>query len=114
MLDAIILSGCYLTTACVVSRGLPDDCEELQTLRAFRDSNLAMLPNGQEEIEQYYQMAPGIVATIDKQNDREEIRNQVYMDLVEPCVHMIHSQENESAHQLYKEYSLALSKKYSN
>lgn len=68
-----------------------------QTLRDFRDSYLAMLPNGQEEIEQYYQMAPGIVATIDKQNDREEIWNQVYMELVEPCVHMIHSQENESA-----------------
>ncbi len=106
-------SGCYLTTACVVSRGLPDDCEELQTLRAFRDSYLAVLPNGQAEIEQYYQMAPGIVATIDKQNNREEIWNQVYTDLVEPCVHMIHAQENEPAHQLYKAYSLELSKKYS-
>ena len=107
-------SGCYLTTACVVSKGLPDDCAELQTLRAFRDSYLAALPNGKAEIEQYYQMAPGIVATINKRNDREEIWNQVYADLVEPCVRMIHAQENESAHQLYKAYSLELSQKYGN
>ena len=107
-------SGCYLTTACIVSRGLSDDCEELQTLRAFRDSYLAALPNGKAEIEQYYQMAPGIVATIDKRSDREEIWNQVYADLVEPCVRMIHAQDNESAHQLYKAYSLELSQKYSN
>jgi len=107
-------SGCYLTTACVVSRGLPDDCDELQTLRAFRDSYLVALPNGREEIEQYYQMAPGIVSNIDKQSNREEIWNQVYTDLVKPCVRMIHAQENEPAHQLYKAYSLALSRKYSN
>ena len=25
--------GCFLTTACVVAKGLPDDCDELQTLR---------------------------------------------------------------------------------
>ena len=106
--------GCYLTTACVVSRGLPDDCMELQTLRAFRDSYLAALPNGKEEIEQYYQMAPGIVANIDKRNDREEIWSQVYTNLVEPCVRMIRAQENDSAHQLYKAYSLELSQKYSN
>jgi len=107
-------SGCYLTTACAVSRGLPDDCEELQTLRVFRDSYLAALPNGKAEIEQYYRMAPGIVATINQRNDREEIWNQVYMDLVEPCVHMIHAHENEAAHKCYKAYSLELSQKYSN
>ena len=107
-------SGCYLTTACVVSRGLPDDCIELQTLRSFRDSYLASLPNGHAEIDQYYQIAPAIVANIDKQSNREEIWNQVYAELIEPCVRMIHANENESAHQLYKVYSLELSKQYCN
>lgn len=30
-------SGCYLTSACVNAKGLPDDCEELTVLRNFRD-----------------------------------------------------------------------------
>ena len=30
-------SGCFLTTACIRAKGLPDDCMELQTLRAYRD-----------------------------------------------------------------------------
>ena len=42
--------GCYLTTACVAARGLPDTCIELQTLRAFRDGVLARQPGGREEI----------------------------------------------------------------
>lgn len=107
-------SGCYLTTACVVSRGLPDDCIELQTLRSFRDAYLASLPNGRAEIDQYYQLAPTIVANIDKQSNREEIWNQVYTELIEPCVRMIHANKNESAHQLYKAYSLELSRQYCN
>ena len=38
--------GCYLTTACVAARGLPDTCAELQTLRAFRDGILTRRPGG--------------------------------------------------------------------
>lgn len=107
-------SGCYLTTACVVAKGLPDDCDELQTLRAFRDSYLVALPNGQEEIEQYYQMAPGIVSAINQRDNCEEIWSQVYSELISPCVLKIHAQENNDAYQLYKAYSLELRKKYCN
>lgn len=105
-------SGCYLTTACTVSRGLPDNCDELQTLRAFRDSYLAPLPDGQAEIDHYYRLAPQIVDAIDRQTNREEIWNQVYQELIRPCVQMIHAQENERAHRLYKSYTQALFEKY--
>lgn len=105
-------SGCYLTTACTVSRGLPDNCDELQTLRAFRDSYLATLPDGQAEIDHYYRLAPQIVDAIDRQPDREEIWNQVYQELIHPCVQMIHVQENEMAYRLYKSYTQALFEKY--
>lgn len=105
-------SDCYLTTACVVSRGLPDDCEELQTLRAFRDTYLASLPNGQAEIDQYNRIAPGIVSAINRQDNPHEIWNQIYTDLIAPCVQMIHAQENEKTYQLYKAYSLALHETY--
>ena len=94
--------GCYLTTACVESRGLPDDCGELETLRAFRDTYLASQPNGKEEIAAYYRMAPGIVSAINALENRETIWNQVYAELVEPCVALIHDRQEDSAYRLYK------------
>ena len=35
--------GCYLTSACMYSKGLPDDCYELETLRNFRDTWLNIM-----------------------------------------------------------------------
>lgn len=107
-------SGCYLTTACVVARGLPDDCNELQTLRAFRDTFLASLPDGQNEINQYYRMAPDIVSSIDQRENRDEIWNQVYDELIAPCVRMIQADKNDAAYRLYKRYSLKLHNDYCN
>ena len=104
--------GCYLTTACVEAKGLPDDCTELQTLRAFRDGYLAGQPNGKAEIEAYYKMAPGIVEAINQKANAKEIWNDVYNELVEPCVNMIHHNENKSAYNLYKSYSLQLNQKF--
>ena len=104
--------GCYLTTACVESRGLLDDCGELETLRTFRDTYLANRPNGKEEIAAYYRMAPGIVSAINALENRETIWNQVYAELVEPCVALIHDRQEDSAYRLYKEYSLMLQNRY--
>ena len=66
------------------------------------------MPGGQREIEEYYQMAPGVVAAINQRKDAAEIWNRVYDELVEPCVRMIHEGKEEEAHWLYKAYTLSL------
>ena len=38
-------------------------------LRAFRDGVLAHMPGEQEEIEEYYEIAPDIVAAINQRKD---------------------------------------------
>ena len=91
---------------------MSDDCTELQTLRAFRDGYLSNRPNGETEIREYYEMAPGIVEAINQKSNAQEIWNEVYKDLVEPCVNMIHNNKNESDYTLYKFYSLKLNQKY--
>lgn len=53
-------------------------------------------------------MAPGIVEAINQKSNAQEIWNEVYKDLVGPCVNMIHNNKNESAYTLYKLYSLKL------
>lgn len=104
--------GCYLTSACVAVRGLPDHCEELQTLRSFRDEYLARQPGGRVEIAQYYAAAPKIVEAINQLPDAVEIWNRIYEELVKPCVQMIYANMNAEAHQLYKSYAIKLAHSY--
>ena len=68
------------------------------------------MPGGQSE-EEYYGMAPGIVAAINQWKDTAEIWNRVYDELVEPCVRMIHEGKDDDAYRLYKAYTLSLSNK---
>lgn len=96
---------CYLTTACCEFRGLPDDCDELTTLRAFRDNYMKNLENGEEDIKEYYTLAPQICSCIDEQS--EEVREHIYNDyiyhkVIVPCVELIKSGRNEEAYKLYK------------
>jgi len=53
--------GCFLTTACTQAAGLPDDCDELTTLRQFRDTFVRGLDKGEELIQEYYANSPMIV-----------------------------------------------------
>lgn len=81
-------------------------------LRAFRDGVLAHMPGGKKEIEEYYQMAPVIVAAINQRKDAAEIWNRVYDELVQPCVRMIHKEQDEEAYRLYRAYTLSLSSEF--
>lgn len=104
--------GCYLTTACVEAKGLPDDCEELTVLRNFRDNWLKQQPGGKEEIAEYYATAPRIVAEINKRADAREIWNALYDALVVPCVKLIQAGAMEQARERYRGVALELKEKY--
>jgi len=105
-------SGCYLTTACVVAKGLPDDCMELQTLRAYRDSYLKSRVHGEDDIRSYYELAPSIVAAINKLPDSKSIWESVYFELIEPCVDLIKQHNYEETYHLYRGYTMILGKRY--
>lgn len=107
-------SGCFLTSACVEAKGLPDDCYELSTLRSFRDGYMRALPCGEEEIEEYYSVAPKIVDAINFMPDAGNIWETIYETLVIPCVRFIEQGKNENAHILYKSVLLALKAEYLN
>lgn len=104
--------GCYLTSACVTARGLADDCYELQTLRHFRDTYLLLQKDGQQEVDDYYKVAPQIVAAI-MQNENPMIElDMIYSELVWPCVKFIEQGEYDQAYLLYKNTTRALESKY--
>lgn len=76
--DVLGGGGCFLTTACCQYMGLPDDCSELQCLRAFRDNYLLKCDGGYLLVQEYYKIAPGIVKKIDAHEKREEILESIY------------------------------------
>lgn len=104
--------GCFLTSACTAARGLPDDCHELQTLRSFRDNWLKQQPDGVTLIAHYYEVAPKIVEAIDKLENRLEIWDGVYRELVVPCVKLIEAGNNQEALATYRNETMMLKQKY--
>ena len=99
---------CFLTSACIRARGLPDDCEELTVLRSYRDTYLRNRAGGEEAIRKYYEIAPGIVARINRRSDAGSIWNSVYEDTIIPCVAMIKENRMEDAFELYSSCALRL------
>lgn len=97
-------SGCFLTTACVQTLGLPDDCAELTALRQFRDSYVLSTEEGQAEIREYYAVAPGIVRAISSRPDANRIYWCIYENLITPCVRLIQQGALASAYQLYGQW----------
>lgn len=104
--------GCFLTSACMEAKGLPDDCHELTVLREFRENYLRPLPGGKGEIAEYYFVAPQIVEKIKNRADSRSILDSIYEMLVKPCVEMIERGENENAHLLYRSTVKRLQSEY--
>lgn len=104
--------GCYLTSACVQSKGLTDDCSELRILRMFRDEYVRHTPMGNREIEHYYQVAPQIVDIINRRSDASEIWDRIYNELIYPCVKYIEAGQYSTALDMYRAYSMQLENKY--
>ncbi len=110
--EGLLSDVCYLTTACTVAKGLPDDCEELSLLRAFRDGYLRGTEGGEAEIAEYYAIAPGIVRAVNARTDAAEIWERLYSGLVLPCVAGIKAKDWEGVHQLYRSTTLKLKEEY--
>lgn len=104
--------SCFLTSACVEANGLADDCQELTVLRAFRDGYLQAQDHGDEEIAEYYRIAPAIVERVRTRSDAMSIFDAIYKELVLPCVELIDSGKNAEAHRLYRDYTLKLKAAY--
>ena len=102
---------CFITTACVEAKGLPDDCYELTTLRAFRDEYMSTLPYGQALIAEYYRIAPQIIERIKQQPESAEILKGLYSRIAE-SVEFIRMGENEKAMQTYCTVVLELNAHY--
>jgi hypothetical protein len=98
------LRGCFMTTACVEARGLPDDCYELSLLRLFRREYVAKLPDGQEVLAEYRAKAPRVVAAINALPPSEALATweDLYERGVRPAVTLITNGAWDEAFAIYR------------
>lgn len=104
-------SDCFLTSACVGYLGKSDDCEELTTLRAFRDGYMRGTSEGEELIKEYYAIAPQIVQKIDASEQKNCAYRYIY-SVVQKCVGLIKQNKNEETMDEYKNMVLTLKKQF--
>lgn len=104
--------GCFLTTACVEHKQLADDCDELQTLRSLRDDYMRKTGEGQWLIQQYIAFAPGIVYAIDQCENKGEIYEYMYHNMISPAVQLVKQGELQEATDHYILFVKALKEKY--
>ncbi len=100
---------CYLTTACMryFQEKFDDNCYELRVLRWFRDNFVS-----KEDIEHYYEIAPIIVETIDKEEKSDIIYDYIYDNIVDYCVEQIEQGNYDKAYSRYESSVKALEEQF--
>ena len=105
-------TGCFITTAVCAADGKPDDCYELTTFRAFRDSWLANQPDGRSLIDKYYDIAPKIVDKINRLPDASKVYQSIRAEYLEPCLALIRQGKNIECKNLYVRMVESLQKSF--
>lgn len=99
--DLFWYQPCFITTAVCESFAKPDNCYELTAFRNFRNNWLAKQPEGKNIIDQYYDVAPGIVAAIDKNPNRNAIYAGIWKDYLSDCLSFIENRQFGKCKDLY-------------
>lgn len=104
--------GCFITTACVTSRGLADDCAELTALRFVRDTHMVNNNEGRSLVAAYQTLGPEIVNAVDGCTNSKEIYDYMFDNMIAPAVEMVNAGELDEAVSHYKLWVSALQEAY--
>ena len=81
-------SGCFITTACMRACNLPDDCQVLTDLRAFRDTYVRSRMDGGSLLDEYYAVAPAIVAAVNQSDGCETEWRRIFNEIGDAVSHI--------------------------
>jgi hypothetical protein len=99
---------CYITTACTQQLGKGDNCDELQTLRQFRDGYLLRRPGGRGEVDLYYTHAPAIVREINASENGDAIYTHIYRNMILPVLDLVKTGQHAEAAACYRLFTEGL------
>lgn len=80
--------------------------------RKFRDEWLVVQPDGKSLIAEYYEIAPRIVANINRLPHAAQVYESIWKQYLAPCLTFIESDDKLSCKQLYTDMVYELKKHY--
>ncbi len=95
--------GCYITTIVVNILGFADNCEELNTLRWFRQEIMAKDEHYRDLLMQYDILGPNLAHVISTLPNAYEIAVDLYKIYIRGCINYIKSEQFDYAVLLYSE-----------
>ena len=104
--------GCFITTAVCQSFGKADDCYELNIFRGYRDKWLKAQQDGNDLIQEYYEIAPRITKAIDEKPDKQLIYVDIWKKHLQPCLEAIELDQNDLCRERYVAMVRELAVKY--
>jgi hypothetical protein len=105
-------SSCFITSSVCFGIGMDDNCDELMTLRSFRDNWLKNQEYGNADIDEYYDCAPNICKSINKTDCVKEIYEEIYETYIMPCMCLIKESRFEQCYIMYKEMVNTLKERF--
>lgn len=105
-------SWCFITTAVCKTLNKPDDCEELMAFREYRDREKKNDLDMPLLIDEYYRVAPLVVANIDRELNAGELYRDLWINDISEIYDLIRSGKNLQAKLRYIGMVIALCNKY--
>ena len=84
-----------------------DNCYYLDILRWFRDNYVS-----KEDKKHYYEIAPKVVEKLNKEDNANNIYQEIYYKIIQVCVRYIEYGKYKEAYELYKSNILDLENRY--
>lgn len=104
---------CFITTAVCRTMDKPDDCYELKAFRGFRDDYMSRTKQGKAMIEEYYTIAPAIVAYLKLCTDYRLRYQQLWTNYLLPCLKFIEEGRYTECERTYQQMVCALKEELS-
>jgi hypothetical protein len=104
--------GCFITTAVAESTNLPDDCHALEVMRHLRDTYMQETGNRREEVEDYYHIAPRIVAAISRHRDAGDEWHRIMSRWLVPILRSADEGDSATAHEMYRGMVMELKERW--
>ena len=91
---------------------MSDDCHEMKILRKYRDILVEEDELFRNKVIEYYRKAPLIIQGIESCDNSSDVYNDLYEEMIKPCVKLLDAGKVSEAKELYLKYYELLSNKY--
>jgi len=107
-------SGCFITSAVCTNFKKADNCVELTQFRHFRDTFMQETSEMQEEVKEYYNIAPKICDAIEGLGECFALEEyaRIWKYSLEPAFMALNVSNNQKAYCIYKNMVLDLKERY--